>query len=407
MVGGGAAGLLAAGTAARRGLSVTVIERNDRMARKVMITGKGRCNLTNQTDLDGLLRNIPQNGRFLYAAFSSFGTAEVMALFEELGVPLKVERGARVFPVSDRAVDVVDALVRYARSGGVKFVKGRAAHIQVKDGCVSDLELEDGRLLPTSSLILCTGGLSYLATGSTGDGYTMARELGHTVTALGPSLVPVEVQEGFCSQLQGLSLKNVTLTLFDTKKNKPVFSELGEMLFTHYGLSGPLVLSASAHMRPMEPLRYRVCINLKPGLTSQQLDNRLQRDLAQFSNRDFRNCLDALLPQKLIPVILRQSGIPPVLKANQVTREMRYKLIELLQNLSFGITKLRPVEEAVVTTGGVSVKQINPSTMQSKLVKGLYFAGEIIDVDAYTGGYNLQIAFSTGHLAGSHAGEED
>ena len=407
MVGGGAAGLLAAGTAARRGLSVTVIERNDRMARKVMITGKGRCNLTNQTDLDGLLRNIPQNGRFLYAAFSSFGTAEVMALFEELGVPLKVERGARVFPVSDRAVDVVDALVRYARSGGVKFVKGRAAHIQVKDGCVSDLELEDGRLLPTSSLILCTGGVSYPATGSTGDGYTMARELGHTVTALGPSLVPVEVQEGFCSQLQGLSLKNVTLTLFDTKKNKPVFSELGEMLFTHYGLSGPLVLSASAHMRPMEPLRYRVCINLKPGLTSQQLDNRLQRDLAQFSNRDFRNCLDALLPQKLIPVILRQSGIPPVLKANQVTREMRYKLIELLQNLSFGITKLRPVEEAVVTTGGVSVKQINPSTMQSKLVKGLYFAGEIIDVDAYTGGYNLQIAFSTGHLAGSHAGEED
>lgn len=405
VVGGGAAGLMAAGFAARQGAGVLVLERNARMARKLMITGKGRCNLTNDCDRDTLIAHTVTNPRFLYSAFSFFSPRDVMALLEELGVPLKVERGNRVFPVSDRAVDIVDALVGFARRQGARFRQGRVADIVPQEDAVYRVSTQEGEVISARSVIVATGGLSYPATGSTGDGYAIARALGHTVVQPAPSLVPVEVEEGFCSRLQGLSLKNVTLTVRDGLRHKTVFSQLGELMFTHYGLSGPLMLSASALMRPMEPGRYTMTIDCKPGLTMEQLDARLVRDLAQNANRDFANSLSALLPRSLIPVMVALSGIEGSLKCNQVTRPMRQKFCALCKGLSLTAARFRPVEEAVVTAGGVSVQQVDPKTMQSKLRPGLYFAGEVLDVDAYTGGFNLQIAFSTGALAGQSAAQ--
>ena len=406
VIGGGAAGLMAAGFAAGQGARTLVLERNARMARKVMITGKGRCNLTNQCDRDSLIAHTVRNPRFLYSAYAAFSPQDVMALLERLGVPLKVERGNRVFPVSDRAVDVVDALVRFASEQGARFAQGRAASVEPEAAQRKfRVATEEGEHFFARSVIVATGGMSYPATGSTGDGYRLARENGHTVVPPEPSLVPVEVHEGFCSRLQGLSLKNVTLTVRDTHRKKTIFEELGELMFTHFGLSGPLVLSASAQMRPMESGRYILQIDCKPGLSPEQLDARLVRDLSNNANRDFANSLSALLPRSLIPVIVGLSGIPGNLKCNQITRPMRLKLGSLCKSLSMTVTGFRPVEEAVVTAGGVSVREIDPKTMQSKLHPGLYFAGEVLDVDAYTGGFNLQIAFSTGALAGESAAQ--
>lgn len=401
VIGGGAAGLMAAGTAASRGLHVTLLERNDKLAKKVRITGKGRCNVTNDcADLQTLIAQVPGNGRFLFSAFSAFMPADTMHFFESHGVPLKTERGNRVFPVSDSAHDIAEALVRFAKQSGVRFATGRASSLIVHDGKLHGVRTEDGTEYDCEHVIIATGGLSYPLTGSTGDGYRLAESVGHTVVEPKPSLVPLVCHEGFCSDLMGLSLRNVKLHAIDTQKNRTVYSELGEMLFTHFGVSGPLVLSASAHMRPMVRARYVLSIDLKPALTPEQLDKRVQRDFSENINRNYINALNGLLPKKLVPVIVKLSGIPASLKTNQITREQRQNLVSLLKDLRLTVTDFRPVDEAIVTSGGVKTSEVDPRTMQSKRVAGLYFAGEILDVDAYTGGFNLQIAFSTGRLAG-------
>ena len=401
VIGGGAAGLLAAGTAAQRGHEVTILERNERPARKVMITGKGRCNLTNHcTLINELVAQVPTNGRFLHGAFSRFMPQDIMELVEAEGVELKIERGNRVFPVSDKAVDIVDALVRFATKNGAKLRQGRATALLLEDGAVKGVKTEDGDTIFADRVIVATGGMSYPLTGSTGDGYTLAKQAGHTIADPKPSLVPLVCHEGFCSDLQGLSLRNVAITVRDTTNYKEVYTDFGEMLFTHFGVSGPMILSASTHLRPMEKGRYEIHIDLKPALSHEQLDARVQREFLAASNKNFINALDSLLPKKLVPVIVRLSGVKPSLKVNQVTREMRGRLVNLLKDLKVTVNGFRPIEEAIVTSGGVHVKEVDPKTMQSKLCEGLYFAGEVLDVDAYTGGFNLQIAFSTGHLAG-------
>ncbi len=402
VVGAGAAGLMAAGTAARNGRRVLLLERNPRPARKVMITGKGRCNVTNACSLlNDLIANVPVNGRFLYGAFSRFMPADTMDFFEEQGVPLKIERGNRVFPVSDRAVDIVDALCRYAAHPNATLTQGRATRLILEGGRLSGVQTQEGEQFLAPKVLLATGGLSYPGTGSTGDGYALARQAGHTMIEPRPSLVPLEAHEGWCSELQGLALKNIAITVRDADTYRVVYEDFGELMFTHFGLSGPVILSASAHMREMRRGKYEVHIDLKPALDEKQLDARLQRDFLKNANRVFANSLGELLPRKLIPVIVRLSGIAPGLKVNQVTREMRRRLAELIKDLPLTVTGFRPIEEAVVTSGGVSTKQIDAKTMQSKVLPGLFFAGELIDVDGYTGGFNLQIAFSTGHLAGA------
>lgn len=406
IIGGGAAGLAAAISASEKyknQAEVTLIEKKERPARKVMITGKGRCNVTNNCNVDTLIANVPKNGKFLYSAFSGFTPKDVISFFETAGVPLKTERGNRVFPVSDKAVDIVDALVKTAKSGGTKFINATAAEILAENGSVSGVKLTDGRVISADSVILATGGMSYPLTGSTGDGYKMAQKLGHTVTELKPSLVPLCIHEGFCTKIAGLSLKNVTLSIFETGKKKPLFSEMGEMLFTHFGISGPLVLSASSHIRYMGKKEYTAFVDLKPALSTEQLDNRILRDFGEEQNKDFANSLSKLLPKSLIPVIIKLSGIKSDKKVNQIEREERLGLCKLIKALPLHITGFRPIEEAIITSGGISVKEIDPKTMGSKLVSGLFFAGEIIDVDAYTGGFNLQIAFSTGFAAGKNA----
>lgn len=407
VIGGGAAGLMAAGFAAASGAETVVLERNDRPARKVMITGKGRCNVTNNcTSLESLIANVPGNGRFLYGAFSRFMPADVMEFFESRGVALKTERGNRVFPVSDNAVEIVDALTDFARRRA-KIIKGRAVKLIIEDSAVKGCITEDGEEILADKVIIATGGLSYPGTGSTGDGYELAKQAGHKITALKPSLVPLEIHEGFCSELMGLSLRNISIKVIDTKKNnKEIYSDFGEMLFTHFGVSGPVILSSSAHMRDMESGRYKISIDLKPALTVEQLDARILRDFSENINRNFINALNSLLPKKLVPVIVRLSKIGLSTKVNQVTKEQRRSLAILLKNLTVTVTDFRPVAEAIITSGGVDISQISPKTMESKLVKGLYFAGEVIDADAYTGGFNLQIAFSTGRLAGVSAAAE-
>lgn len=400
VIGGGAAGLLAAGRAARRGFRVLVLERNPRMARKVRITGKGRCNLTNQCTVPEFIEQVPGGGRFLYSALSRFSPQDTMRLFEELGVPLKTERGNRVFPCSDKALDVVDALVKYAQEGGCRFLQGRAAGLMIEEGVCCGVELENGERLDAYAVIVCTGGLSYPLTGSTGDGYILARQAGHTIVKPRPSLVPLVSPDGFCGDMQGLSLKNCGLKAVDTATGKTVASEMGEMLFTHFGVSGPMVLSASAHMRDMAPDRYLLYIDWKPGLTPEQLDQRLLRDLEEGKNSGFGHLLGKLLPRSAIPVLAKQAFIALDRKGHTVTRGERRRLGVLLKAFPVRISGFRPVEEAIITAGGVSLKEIDAKTMASKKVSGLYFAGEVLDVDAYTGGFNLQIAFSTGMAAG-------
>ena len=408
IIGAGPAGLMAAITAAEcdKTASVILVEKNERPARKLMITGKGRCNVTNNCDNDTLLLNIPKNPRFLYSAFGAFNTADVMSFFEKAGVPLKTERGNRVFPVSDKAVHIVDALVKKAKQAGVKIINATISEILAENGKVYGVKTQNGDIFEADACLVSTGGASYPLTGSTGDGYRIARNLGHTITEIKPSLVPLCAHEGFCSTLSGLSLKNVTFTVFEDGKKKPVFKEMGEMLFTHFGVSGPLVMSASAYMRYMDKKQYTAFIDLKPALSEEQLSARILRDFEEQKNRDFANSLDKLLPKSMVPVIVKLSGIAGSTKVNQITKEQRMSLVSLLKALPLHITGTRPIEEAIVTSGGVTVKEINPSTMESKLIAGLYFAGEVIDVDAFTGGFNLQIAFSTGYLAGKSMGED-
>lgn len=402
VIGGGAAGLMAAGTAAQRGLNVTLIERNDKLARKVAITGKGRCNVTNSCPLlNELISNVPVNGRFLYGAFSRFGTDDTIDFFEEMGVPLKIERGNRVFPVSDKALDIVDALNKFITVNGVKRKQGRVTELIIKDGELKGCVTEDGKKYYADNVLIATGGLSYPATGSTGDGYTLARQAGHTITDLKPSLVSLECHEGWCTDAQGLSLRNVEIRVEDTKTYKEIYKDFGEMLFTHYGVSGPMILSASSHMRNMEKGRYVIHIDFKPALTYEQLDKRIQRDLLECSNKNLFNTLSLMLPRKMIPIAVKLSGLNGNIKSNQVTKEMRASLVDLLKDIRLTVNDFRPIDEAVITSGGVSVSEIDPKTMESKILKGLYFAGEVIDVDAYTGGFNLQIAFSTGRLVGN------
>lgn len=404
IIGGGAAGLMAAGTAAERGLKTIILERNEKVARKVMITGKGRCNVTNYcTLLDDLIRNIPVNGRFLFSAFSKFMPVDTMDFFEEMGVPLKVERGNRVFPESDKASDIVDALRRYALRSGAEIITGRAEEILTSDGAVTGVKTFDGDVIEAKSVIVATGGKSYPLTGSTGDGYILAEKTGHTIVEQKPSLVPLEVHEGWCSSVMGLSLRNIEIRVEDTEKYKCVYKDFGEMLFTHFGVSGPVILSASSHMKDIKKGKYEIYIDLKPALDEDKLDKRIQRDFLENSNKNFINALDALLPKKLVPIIVKLSGIKPSQKVNQITRAERENLVYLLKNLKLTVNGFRPIEEAIVTSGGVSVKDISPKNMMSKKVNNLFFAGEVIDVDAYTGGFNLQIAFSTGRLAGKSA----
>lgn len=403
VIGAGAAGLMASGVAAENGKEVILIEKNDKPARKVMITGKGRCNVTNNCNLiNDLISNVPTNGRFLYSAFSRFMPSDTIDFFDNMGVPLKVERGERVFPESDKASDIVDALNKFSQNVGVKRIKGTVKKLLIENAVIKGVVLDDESEICADRVIVATGGASYPLTGSTGDGYRFAEQAGHTVTEIKPSLVPLVCHEGFCMDLQGLSLRNVEITVFDTETYKEVYKDFGEMLFTHFGVSGPLILSASSHMKEMRERKYEIHIDLKPALSYEQLDKRIQRDFLENSNKNFINALDALLPKKLVPVVVRLSGIKPSIKVNQITKEMRAKLVNILKDMKVTVLKFRPIEEAIITSGGVSVKEIDPKTMESKLCKGLYFAGEVIDVDAYTGGFNLQIAFSTGRLAGEN-----
>lgn len=403
VVGGGAAGMMAAITAAENGAQVTLLERNDRLGKKLYITGKGRCNVTNDCAPEDFFQNVPRNPRFLYSAIYAFPPREVMAWFEARGCALKTERGNRVFPQSDKSASVIDALRAELRRLGVRVLQERALDIVTQDGAVCGIET-DGGFHKTERVILATGGCSYPQTGSTGDGYRMLEKLGHTIVPPVGSLVPL-VEKGYdCKQMQGLALKNVTLRLVN-QKGKTVFEEFGELLFTHFGLSGPVVLSASAHMNEKD--EYTVLLDLKPALDEQKLDLRLLRDFEKFQNRDFENALVELLPRSMIPVIVRRSGIPAEEKVHSITREQRRALLELMKRFPVEIACKAPVEEAIVTSGGVKVSEIEPGTMQSKRVRGLYVAGELLDVDAYTGGFNLQIAWATGRAAGLAAACEE
>lgn len=401
VIGGGAAGMMCAALAAEnKENKVTLIERNKILGIKLNITGKGRCNLTNDTDEDGLLKNTVTNGRFLYSAYSAFTPADVKEYFEKLGVPLKTERGDRVFPQSDRAKDISGALITKLKRSGVNIVQARALEILTEEGAVKGVKT-DGGIYESDRVILATGGLSYPKTGSSGDGFKMAEKLGHTVTPCRPSLVALRLKGDVPKKLEGLSLKNIKAVLKDGK-GKKLYDDFGEMLFTSNGVSGPVILSMSAHIKGREDLI--LTVDLKPALDEKTLDKRILRDFEENINRDFSNSLGALLPSKLIPVIIELSGIPPFKKVHEITKKEREGLVSLLKGLTFDILGVCGYDEAVVTQGGISVKEINPKTMESKIVKGLYFAGEIIDVDAYTGGFNLQIAWSTAYLA-SKAGE--
>lgn len=405
VVGGGAAGLMAAITAAEQGASVTLLEGNERLGKKLNITGKGRCNVTNNCTQEELLAHIPRNGRFLYSAFAHFSSQDTMAFFEELGVPLKTERGNRVFPQSDCAFDVSDALKRRINRLQVKWEREKALALITENGRVTGVRGEK-RNYPAQAVILATGGVSYPGTGSTGDGYGMAREVGHTVVEPHGSLVPLVSSDASCGEMQGLSLKNVQLTA-KNEKGKTVFTEFGEMLFTHFGVSGPLVLSASAHLRDWDKHTYRLFIDLKPALTEEKLDERLLRELAGQQNRDVENILAGLLPHSMVPIVMRKLELPKGLKANSMKKEQRRALLQLLKHYEVPVTGTRPVAEAIVTSGGIKVSEVNPGTMESKKIQDLFFAGELLDVDAYTGGFNLQIAWATGRMAGIAAADKE
>lgn len=402
VIGAGAAGMLAAGTAGSRGAEVFLIEKNDCPGRKMLLTGKGRCNITNNTDVQGLIAGVPVNGKFLYSAFHAFSAADLLTLLKSLGLKTRTERGRRVFPVSDRAADVVNAFLKFVEQNKVHIERGEVARVLTGRGKVEGVLLKDGKEIRADSVIVATGGLSYPSTGSTGDGYRFAVECGHSLAPLEPSLVPLEIREKWVRELQGLSLRNVSVKVYNGS-NKILFEDFGEMLFTHYGVSGPIILSASSSMREIDRERYALVIDLKPALSGEQLDRRIRRDFNAYSRKIFANSLHDLLPQKLIPVIIALSGIPREKRVHQITQVERAGLVTLIKNLTLHVHGFRPLEEAIITSGGVRTREINPSTMESRIVRGLFFAGEVIDVDGYTGGYNLQIAFSTGYLAGMYS----
>lgn len=404
IIGGGAAGSMCAALAAGRGLKTVLLEPNRDLGRKLRITGKGRCNVTNDCTPREFIDAIPGDGRFLQSAIHRFSCRDTMDFFELQGVPLKTERGRRVFPVSDKAGDIAGALTKLCHKNGVEILREKAKEIKTDENGVCAVVSESGTI-ECASAVVCTGGLSYPATGSTGDGYRLAKSLGHTVNECRPSLVPLESPDEYCREMQGFSLRNVTLSAYED--DKLIYKELGEMLFTHFGVSGPLVLSASAHMRNFGKAKYRLSIDLKPGLDEKKLDARILRDLEKYANREFRNCLNDLEGKAMIPVLVRLSGIPEEVRGNSVTREQRQHLVQLFKNFPVNISGPRPIAEAIVTSGGVSTKQVDPRTMMSKLVPGLYFAGEVLDLDAYTGGYNLQIAWATAYVAANSLRTED
>lgn len=401
VIGGGASGLMAGAESAKLGNDVTIIEKMPRPARKVLISGKGRCNVTNACfELNELISNVPKNPRFLYSAFSNFMPYDTIAFLQDMGVETKIERGNRVFPVSDKAVDVVDALVNNAKISGAKIINETVKGFDFDGKRINGVILQNDEVIECDAVAICTGGKSYPATGSTGDGYILARSVGHTVTKITPALVPLVSSNNFVPKLQGLSLKNISVKLF--KNEKVIYDDFGEMLFTHFGVSGPVILSASSHIRDIKDGKYRIVIDLKPALDEQMLDKRILRDFSNEGNKDFINSLSALLPKKIIPVIVNLSGIEPSRKINSITKEERRNLVRLIKNFEINISDFYSIDAAIVTSGGVDVKEIDPKTMKSKIVENLYFAGEVIDVDAYTGGFNLQIAFSTGVLCGQN-----
>lgn len=402
VVGGGAAGMLSAIFAARNGHEVLLYEKNSKLGKKLYITGKGRCNITNASDMETLFDHVVTNSKFLYSSFYSFNNFDVIDFFEELGLKTKIERGNRVFPESDKSSDVIAALAGELRRLGVTIVfDAEVSDILAENGQLKGIKLKNQKeIIKADKVIVGTGGLSYRATGSTGDGYRFAEKLGHKVTELHPSLVPFNIKEQFIKDLQGLSLKNIRITV--TSKKKVIFSDFGEMLFTHFGVSGPVILSASSYVIPyMKNKDVELAIDLKPALSTEQLDARIVRDFEEYKNKQFKNSLDQLLPKKLIPTMIMLSGIHPDKKVNMITKEERLKLVDTIKSMKLGVSSLREYTEAVITKGGISVKEINPSTMESKLVSNVYFVGEVLDLDALTGGFNLQIAWSTAYAAGN------
>lgn len=408
VIGGGPAGMISAISAAKVGDEVTIVEKNNILGKKILVTGKGRCNITSSIDINDFISNIPGNGRFLYSAFDNFTNNDILELLKKEGVAVKEERGNRIFPISDKAEDVRSALERAVKKSNVIIkLNSKVTGIETKNGKVEAVEINGNENLIADKVILATGGMSYPLTGSTGDGYAMAEKLGHTIKEIRGSLVPLIAEKSVCSKLQGLSLRNVAITISDVEKNKKIYEDFGEMLFTHFGVSGPVILSGSAHL-----LRYKnidkklldnkiiLNIDLKPALSFEQLDARVLRDFEEVKNKQYKNALDKLLPKKMIEVIIEKSNINPEKQVNAITKEERQNLVKLLKNFRIIIKGFRPVEDAIVTAGGINIKEIDPKTMESKIINGLYFAGEIIDVDAYTGGFNLQIAYSTGYTAG-------
>lgn len=400
IIGAGAAGMMAASVAADRGLDVVLVEKNHRVGRKILITGKGRCNITNDCEIEELIENVPKNGKFLYSAFYTFTNTNVIEMFNSLGVKTKTERGKRVFPESDKAHDIANALEKQINNKKVKLLLNtKVDKIVSKDNKVEKVILNNKKEIKCDSVIVATGGLSYPLTGSTGDGYKFAKTLGHTVTDIKPSLIGMEVQENYVSDLEKLALRNISISVYNSK-NKKVYDDFGELEFTKYGLDGPVIKSASCRMKDTTKENYKIVIDLKPALDEEKLDKRIQKDFQKYTNKKFEKALDDLLPKKLIPIIIKLSDIDPDTVVHQISREQRKNLVKLLKSLTFTLKRYRPIEEAIITSGGIKVSEINASTMESKLVEGLFFAGEVIDVDAYTGGFNLQIAFSTGYLAG-------
>ena len=397
IIGAGPAGMIACGYLAKKADEVILIDQNKFPGKKLRITGKGRCNITNSADIEDFIKNVPTNPRFLYSAFYSFTNDDIIALLEKMGVKTKVERGGRVFPCSDNAKDVVEALKRFALQKNVRYMCAKAQKLKIKDGkCVGVITSQ--KEIACDAVVVAAGGCSYPLTGSDGSGYKLAQGAGHSIIEPKPSLIPIVTNEKWVSELMGLALKNIEISVYNGK-GKKIYTDFGEMLFTHFGVSGPVILSASAHMRSVDKENYKIAIDLKPALDFDKLDKRICRDFEEFKNKHIINALDELLPKALIPLVIKLSDIPPHKEVNSITKEERHKLIENIKALCVSVKGFRPIEEAIITSGGVKVSEINPSTMESKVVDDLYFAGEIIDVDAYTGGFNLQIAYSTGYLA--------
>ena len=409
VIGGGPAGMMAAITAKQENHNVTLVEKNKQLGKKLLITGKGRCNITSSLDIEEFIKNTPGNGMFLYSAFHSYTNKDIIEFLKEEGLEVKEERGNRIFPITDKSIDVLKCFTKKLKKENVKILEETTVEkILVNDQKeVTGIKTNKG-IIKADKIILATGGKSYPLTGSTGDGYIMAQELGHTITKIKPSLVPLTIKEKtICKELQGLSLKNVKIKIIDKEKNKIIYDDFGEMIFTHFGVSGPIILSSSAHLVRYKNIesslnegKIKLEIDFKPALEEKKLEERILRDFEEFKNKRYKNSLDKLLPQKLIKTIIEKSEIAPEKKVNEITKEERKKLVKILKNFEMEIQGFRPIDEAIITSGGISIKEINPKTMESKIIKGLYFAGEIIDVDAYTGGFNLQIAYSTGYVAG-------